>query len=369
VSPVRLEELDTPAVVIDEAVLADNLQRMQDLADARGVRLRPHIKTHKSVGIARRQLERGAVGITVATLSEAEIMATHGIDDIFLAYPIVGRPKVKRLAALLSATRGTLRWRFTVDSLTAGQWLEEAASLAGVSVDTVIEVDTGMRRCGVSGPEQAVSLARALTSLPHVHLVGVMTHAGHAHDILDPAVVEAVGLSETRQLVTIAEELRRDGHDISVVSAGSTLTAAAASSLPGLTEIRPGTYVFNDLRTQEIGSCRREHIAATVLATVVSRPEAERLVIDAGSKTLTPTSVPTFGFGRALDYSDLEVVRLSEEHGVCRVAADNPLRVGDRVRILPIHICVVMNMQREVYLVREGVVVDTVPVEACIASQ
>ncbi len=361
----HVDQLDTPAVLINRSVLQRNIARMQQLADTHGVQLRPHIKTHKSAVIAKLQIEAGATGITVATLSEAEIMAQHGISDIFVAYPIVGAVKAERLRGLLR-TFPKVKWRFTIDSLTGAYWLSHAVP-KNHQLDVVIEVDTGMERCGVSGLEQARLLANACDRFEALRLVGVMTHAGHAHDV-KPLEIENIAHAETIQLSHIADSLRGEGYAIQVVSAGSTLTSVGAVEKSGLTEIRPGTYVFNDLRTEELNVCDRGDIAGTILTTVVSRPTATRLIVDAGSKTLTPTSVPLFDFGRATQFSDLRVVRLSEEHGVCSVSPENPLRVGDRIELLPIHICVVINMQCEVYLV-EGESVTPVAIDAHLASR
>lgn len=361
----NIDQLDTPAVLINRSLLQRNIGKMQQLADTYGVSLRPHTKTHKSIAIAKMQLEAGAVGITVATLSEAEIMAQGGIPDIFVAYPIVGAVKAERLRRLLT-TFPEVKWRFAIDSLTGAYWLSKSVP-ENQRLDVVIEVDTGMQRCGVSGVEQALSLVKSCDRFESLRVIGVMTHAGHAHDV-DPVEIQRISHSETIQLTQVADRLRSEGYAITVVSGGSTLTSKGALEKPGLTELRPGTYVFNDLRTEELNVCDRSDIAGTILTTVVSRPTANRLIIDAGSKTLTPTSVPSYDFGRSPQYPDLRVFRLSEEHGVCSVNPENSLQVGDRIEILPIHICVVINMQREVYLVSEDGV-EPLPIEAHLASR
>ena len=363
----HIDELDTPAVVIDHAIAAANLQRMQSLADRHGVALRPHIKTHKSVYWARHQIALGAIGITVAKLSEAEVMARHGIHNIFVAYPLVGKTKITRLQALLATSAGY--FRFTVDSETAIDALAEAVSVFDRTLDFMIEVDTGMNRCGVMSPESAVKLAQYSRQYSKLNLVGIMTHAGHAHNTTDEEVIRDISKRETSIMLETSEALKSAGFEISVISAGSTITSQDALLIPGLTEIRSGTYIFNDLRTEELHRCEMSDIAATVIATVVSRPAPDRLVLDAGSKTLTPTHDERFGYGLVPSYPDLHIVRLSEEHGICEVSKTNPLKVGDRIEIMPVHICVIMNMCRETYLRAGEQILYPIAVEAHLGNR
>lgn len=363
----HVADLDTPAVVIHHGTVYANLQRMQALANAHGVALRPHIKTHKSVYWARQQIACGAIGITVAKLSEAEVMARHGIDNIFIAYPLIGPTKIARLQALLTSTTGY--FRFNVDSEAAVDALVQAATGVSQILEFVIEVDTGMQRCGVTSPADAVRLARYAAQSGHLRLVGIMTHAGHAHNTVDQKVIRDISERETAIMMETAGALDTAGFPLSVISAGSSITSADALTVPGLTEIRPGTYIFNDLRTEELKRCTRSDIAASVIATVVSRPAPDRLVIDAGSKALTPTHSHVYGFGLLKDHPDGLIVRLSEEHGVCRVSPDNPLKVGDRVEILPVHICVVMNLCRETYLYSGEQVLQGIAVEAHLGNR
>jgi D-serine deaminase-like pyridoxal phosphate-dependent protein len=363
----QIADLDTPAMVIDQAIAMANLQRMQALADQHGVVLRPHIKTHKSVYWARQQIALGAVGISVAKLSEAEVMARHGIHNIFVAYPLVGKTKIIRLQALLATSAGY--FRFNVDSETAIDALAEAVSVFDRTLDFIIEVDTGMHRCGVMSPERAVQLAQYSRQYPKLKLVGIMTHAGHAHNTTDEAAIRDISLRETSIMLETAEALKAADFEISVISAGSTITSQDALIHPGLTEIRSGTYIFNDLRTEELHRCEMSDIAARVIATVVSRPAPDRLVLDAGSKTLTQTRDERFGFGLVPAYPDLRIVSLSEEHGICNVSETNPLKVGDRVAILPVHVCVMMNMCRETYLHAGEQVLYPIAVDAHLGSR
>ena len=362
-----IDELDTPAVVIDDAIASANLQRMQSLADWHGVALRPHIKTHKSVYWARKQIALGAVGITVAKLSEAEAMARQDIHNIYVAYPLVGKTKIARLQALLATSSGY--FRFTADSETGIDALAEAVSIFDRTLDFMIEVDSGMNRCGVMSPESAVKLAQHSRQYSKLNLVGIMTHAGHAHDTTDEEGIRDISKRETSIMLETSEALKAADFEISVISAGSTITSQDALLIPGLTEIRPGTYIFNDLRTEELHRCGMSDIAATVIATVVSRPAPDRLVLDTGSKTLTPTHDERFGYGLAPSYPDLRIVRLSEEHGICEVSETNLLKVGDRIEIMPVHICVIMNMCRETYLRVGERVLHPIAVEAHLGNR
>ncbi|HTI13500.1 MAG TPA: alanine racemase [Dictyobacter sp.] len=363
----HIDELDTPAVVIDHTIATANLQRMQALANKYGVALRPHIKTHKSAYWARQQIALGAVGITVAKLSEAEILARHGIDNIYIAYPLIGKTKIARLQALLATTAGY--FRFTVDSEAAIDALAEAVAHIERTLDFMIEVDTGMRRCGIMTPESAVQLAQYSRRYPKLQLIGIMTHAGHAHNTTDVAVIREISQKETNIMVETAAALKAADFNITVISAGSTITSQDALTVPGLTEIRAGTYIFNDLRTEELHRCEMSDIAATVVATVVSRPAPDRLILDAGSKTLTPTQDERYGFGLVAAYPDLHIARLSEEHGVCEVDPANPLKIGDRVEIMPVHVCVIMNMCRETYLHSEKEVLRPISVDAHLGNK
>lgn len=363
----HIDELDTPAVVIDDAIAAANLQRMQALADHYNIVLRPHIKTHKSAYWARKQIALGAVGITVAKLTEAEAMAHNGIHNIYMAYPLIGKTKIARLQALLATSDSY--FRFTVDSETAIDALAEAVSIFDRTLDFMIEVDTGMHRCGVMSPESAVKLAQYSRQYARLNLVGIMTHAGHVHNTTDEAVIRDISKRETGIMVETSEALKAAGFEIAVISAGSTITSQDALLVPGLTEIRPGTYIFNDLRTEELHKCSISDIAATVIATVVSRPTSSRLVLDAGSKTLTPTRDERFGYGLVLSHPDLRIVSLSEEHGICEVAETNQLKIGDRIEITPVHICVIMNMCRETYLRSGEQVLHPIAVEAHLGNK
>ena len=358
--PLSLEDrrLDTPAMLVDLDIAEGNIASMAAFARRSGLRLRPHLKTHKSLAMARRQLAAGAVGLCAATVGEAAAFAAGGVTDLTLAYPVVGARKLERLAAVCRAADLTL----VADSTAVADGYQEVARQAGRTLRVLIEVDTGMGRVGAT-PDAAPGLARHLSGCHGLEFHGILTHAGHAHDAEGQLGVERVAREEAAIMGAVRAELERAGHEVAVVSAGSSLTARYLSAADGITEIRPGTYVYNDLRTLACWSCTYEEIAATMLATVIS-VDGMRVVVDAGSKTLTTSTDPVYGQGHLLSRPDGAFTRLSEEHGVLSVDGAPRLSVGDRVRILPIHACVWSDLQPEVYGIRDGHVVERIRVDA-----
>ena len=358
--PLPLEDrrLDTPAMLVDLDIAEANIASMAAFARRSGLRLRPHLKTHKSLAMGRRQLAAGAVGLCAATVGEAAAFAAGGVTDLTLAYPVVGARKLERLAAVCRAADLTL----VADSTAVADGYQEVARQAGRTLRVLIEVDTGMGRVGAM-PDAAPGLARHLSGCHGLEFHGILTHAGHAHDAEGQLGIERVAREEAAIMGAVRADLERAGHEVAVVSAGSSLTARYLSAADGITEIRPGTYVFNDLRTLACWSCTYEEIAATMLATVVS-VDGTRVAVDAGSKTLTTTTDPVYGQGHLLGRPDGAFTRLSEEHGVLNVDGAPRPRVGDRVRILPIHACVWSDLQPEVYGIRDGHVVERIRVDA-----
>ena len=356
--------LDTPCLLIDLDVLASNITRMAALATRSRVRLRPHAKTHKSLRIARMQLDAGATGICVATVGEAEVMRAGGIEDILLAYNILGEAKLTRLLPLVADGGITL----TADSVDVAEGYSRLATSAGRTLPVLLEIDSGMRRTGIPADE-AGDVGSKIAALPGLELTGILTHAGHAHDVTAQPEIEAVARDEARAMQQAVEDLSRRGVDVQVVSAGSTITAPYLTADDGITEIRPGTYVFNDLRTLEMYACTPDQIAAAILATVVSTSQ-DHLVLDAGNKTLTMTSTPQHGLGKIRGHPRSSFLRLSEEHGVASVGdTDAQLHVGDRVEVLPIHICVCVDLQQEAYGISQGSITEVIRIDAARRSR
>ena len=359
--PIPLDDprVDTPAVLVDLDIVEANIARMAGLARREKLSLRPHIKTHKSTSMAQRQLAAGAVGVCCATASEAEVMIAGGVADVLLAYPLAGRRKFERVAPLLSSTALTL----VTDSKAVTAAYRELAQTIGRSIRVMIEIDSGMHRVGVD-PRNLADIAADIVSGNELELRGIMTHAGHSHDATDQLGIESVARQEAAIMGAAREELEGAGFDVPIVSAGSTITAPYLHATDGITEIRPGTYVYNDLRTMGTYACTPDALAAFALATVVSL-EGDRVTIDAGSKTLTTSHDAIYGFGHLRDQPGSRFTRLSEEHGVLAVPnGRSRLAIGDRVQVLPIHVCAWMDLQPEIYGVRDGQIVERIPVEA-----
>lgn len=345
-------ELDTPFVLIDLDQTERNIAAMQAMANRAGVKLRPHAKTHKLPQLAHKQVEAGACGITVAKLDEAEVMVAAGIRDITIAYPIVGQTKLQRLIQLARQARVTV----VVDSIAVAYGISQAAGSAGIDIDVLCEFDCGFGRIGVQPGQPVLELASYVNSLPSLKLQGLLTFAGHSYEHGGEAELRRIGMEEGLAASTMATLLKQVGLPAGTVSVGSTPTAIYAGNVPGVTEIRPGSYVFGDLMQVRIGSHRLADCALTVKATIVSRPEAGRAVIDAGTKLFTldgGEKPPDTGHGHVKQYPGIRISWLTEEHGMLELPPEaRGLAVGDQLEIIPAHCCGVINMTDEVAVVR-----------------
>jgi len=355
-----LEQLETPVPVVDLDRLALNLDRMAAYATLHGLRLRPHVKTHKSPRIAAEQMRLGAVGLTCATLREAEVMS-ETCDDLLIAYPPVGAARLERLARLPSDVRITV----AADDGNALQALALAARLGRREIDVLVEADLGMHRVGVSSPEKAVALAKQISGMSVLRFAGLMFYPGHIREAVDTQNPKLAQLGvDIARYVTALEDA---GLPPGVVSGGSTPAAWRMHEVPGVTEVRPGTYVYNDRTTANIGACDWDDCALTVLATVVSTAVKGQAVIDAGTKALgrEPLRVEGDGFGALLDRPEVTVARMSEEHGVLDLSkTDWRPRLGDQVRVVPNHVCIVVHLFDEIVGVRGHAVETRWPVAA-----
>lgn len=355
-----LEQLETPVPVVDLDRLALNLDRMAAYVTLHGLRLRPHVKTHKSPRIAAEQLRLGATGLTCATLREAEVMS-EVCDDILIAYPPVGAARLERLARLPSETRLTVA-ADNVDSLSA---LSVAARLGHREVGVLVEVDMGMHRVGVASPDKAVALAKAVQSMPALRFAGLMVYPGH---IRQPVDGQTEALAQLAQDIALYREALADvGLTPRVVSGGSTPAAWRMHEVEGITEVRPGTYVYNDRTTADLGACHWEDCAYTVLATVVSTAVKGQAVVDAGTKALgrEPIGSEANGYGALLDRPDVRVTRMSEEHGILDISRTSwRPRIGDLVRIVPNHVCISVHLFDEIVGVRGHAVETRWPIAA-----
>jgi D-serine deaminase-like pyridoxal phosphate-dependent protein len=344
-------EFGTPAAVIDMDRVEHNIARVQAACDAAGVANRPHIKTHKSPELAKLQIKAGARGITCQKLGEAEVMADAGIDDILISYNLLGDEKMARLGALRSRIDVTV----SADNPVVIADLTKAAAAAGRALPVVIECDTGRKRAGVETPGEAIELARIISMSPGLNFAGFMlypTETGwpDAQRFYDEALagVRALGLDEPI-----------------IVSTGGTPNLKNLGQLRGATEHRPGTYIYNDRMQMAAGVATLDDCALHIYSTVVSRAAPERGILDAGSKTLTADSGGLDGFGLILEHPEAKIARFAEEHGFLDLSRSNTRpNIGDVVRIVPNHVCVVVNMLDEVVMVRGDEIVGVLPVAA-----
>jgi D-serine deaminase-like pyridoxal phosphate-dependent protein len=358
-------------VLIDQRRLERNIDRMQQAAEAGGKRLRPHAKTHKSPDLALTQVARGAVGICCAKLGEAEVFAERGIADIRLPYPI-NPVNADRVLALLDRTHLS----FIVDDFEVARGWSRVLSSAGRTVDVLIKIDVGFHRCGVN-PEttDAVDVIARVAALPGLQLKGLLSHAGQAYGAGSEQEVAAIAAAEAELLSSLQARAADTGVQLEELSVGATPTARFSARLPGITELRPGNYVYYDRMQVGLGAADWDDCALTVLARVVSRPDPKRVILDSGSKTLTNDLVrggaaPGYGvIQQALDDPTPDdrfvVERLSEEHATVRVTNGTTTLVpGDLVRIIPNHACVVSNLVDEAWIVNGGEVLDGLRIAA-----
>ena len=346
----HLSEIETPALIIDLSTLERNLRRAAEYSQQYGLRLRPHTKTHKTVELARRQLALGADGLTVAKVGEAEVMMAADPRDILIAYPVIGKGKLERLIRIAGKTRVTV----ALDTIEAARQLSESASSAGVSVGVLVEVDVGFGRMGVK-PESVSRFAQELLLLPSFTVEGIAFFPGH---ILDMGNGAMHALTQLGLLIgEILNDLRRAGVDAKIVSGGSTPTLYHSHLIPGMNEIRPGTYLFNDRNTLNCKACDLSECAAAVLTTVVSTASEGRIIVDGGSKAFSsdaPTGTSTLSYGLVMEATDAVYYKMNEEHGYIDVASTGrKFSVGEKLRIIPNHVCPAVNLYDVVYGVHE----------------
>lgn len=358
--PSSIDDLPTPALVIDASTVRRNIERLAQYGAAHNLLIRPHTKTHKSRMLARMQLDAGATGLTMAKVGEAEQMAEVG-EDLLLAYPAVDAARTTRLAAL--AREKTLR--VAVDSLAAISALDQAGVAAGSVIGTLVEIDVGMHRTGVATAEDSLNLAQRIDEAAGLRLDGIMCYPGH---IWAPHEQQSQPLAEVAaQLAEAIELWKKHGLRAEIVSGGSTPTAYQSHLVAGYTEIRPGTYIFNDMNTVRGGFCGLEDCAARIVCTVVSDAVKDQIVIDGGTKTLTSdlcAPARESGHGLVVEFPEARISRLSEEHGQVDVShCERRPRIGERVTVIPNHICPCVNLQAVFWWLENGgarqITVDT----------
>jgi D-serine deaminase-like pyridoxal phosphate-dependent protein len=349
--------LETPALLVDKRKLLRNLQEMQELADRSGVELRPHTKTHKCSEIAKLQLKEGASGICVQKLGEAQVMAHSGIKDIFITNQVVEPTKIQRLVAI----QENAAVKVAIDSYENAMAIGKAAVLAGQIVPVLLEVDSGLNRCGVPTGPVAVKFAEQVSRIKGLQLEGLMMYEGQFYNVADRAERYAQARIVAKQLVDTAKAIRKSGLEVRVVSCGSTPTAAAVAEVPGVTEIQPGNYVFYDKMQIRINSAAREDCALHVLATVISAPAKRRIILDAGIKAF---SYDYARFPDPLGLARSKPVGISEEHLILHLGKNTPRpRIGQKFEFLPYHACTTVNMYDWLNIVRNGEIIDVYPVD------
>lgn len=348
-------DLATPIPIVHLDLLASNLASWSEAITAHGVRLRPHAKTHKTVEVARRQLEQGADGLTVAKPSEGLALLPSGVTDVFVAYPIVGQVRMAHLLELAQKARVTS----CIDNLGAAAALSAAAGDLGIVLEVLVDVDSGLRRTGLP-PEAAVELGVAASALPGLEVVGVFSYAGYPSKRPEAEQRRAWAHQEARTSVEVAAALHDRGLEIGHVSVAGTLTARFAAEVDGVTEVRPGIYTFGDANTSRLGAMRLEDCALRILTTVVSRPSADRAILDAGTKALAADTGLDGTFGYLPACPGARLTRVWEEHGVLELSPDEgeaggaDLQVGDQVEVVPNHVCPAVNLATHLVCLMDG---------------
>ncbi|MFZ3109430.1 MAG: D-TA family PLP-dependent enzyme [Rectinemataceae bacterium] len=357
-------ELDTPSLLIDREIMLENLRFMQDWADSRKVALRPHTKTHKMPYIARLQKKTGAVGIAVAKVGEAEVMAANGLDDIFIANEIVGRQKLERIIKVAE----TCTIAFGVDSPCQVEDAERVFAAASKPATVLIEIEVGENRSGVIEEKDFLALLETIRGCPHVHFKGIFSHDGHSYSARDIEECGRIFLESQRRTLRFADLAAGIGMKPEVVSIGSTPSLMNRFEImEGVTELRPGTYVFMDAsQAHAIGTLDR--CAATVLATVISKPTAERVIMDVGAKGLTMQErtkgiCATPGKGTILEFPSVHIFAVYDEHAIIYDREfREKVKIGEKLRIIPVHICPVCNLYDSATLISGDDVVEEIPI-------
>ena len=357
-------ELDTPALIIDEEKLLENIHYMQDYADRNHVTLRPHTKTHKMPYLAKLQEENGAKGIAVAKVGEAEVMAANGLKDIFIANEIVGRPKLMRIRELAKS----IDISFGIDSIPQVEMIEEIFEGASKKAQVLVEIEVGEERSGIIEERDFVDLVNYIESCRNVHLKGIFSHDGHSYGAKDIEHCRELYNESQRRTLRFAELAKELGCSLETVSIGSTPSSMFDFGImEGITELRIGTYALMDAsQGNAIGT--HDRCAATVLTTVISRPTDERVITDVGAKGITAQTrtkgiCATKGLGAIKGYDDVYIHAVYDEHAIIyNKKLRKKIKVGDKLEIIPNHICPVCNLYETAYLVSQGKVIEEIPV-------
>ncbi|WP_216827617.1 alanine racemase [Alkalihalobacterium elongatum] len=357
-----IHNLDTPSLLLNLNQLEKNLIAIRDVAKQNGIGWRPHIKTHKSVNIAKMQLAEGACGITVAKLEEAEVMAAANISNILIAYPLAQPKKLERLIKLSTQAKVIL----AIDSCEQAEIVNTIFSECNEPLEVWIKVNSGLNRCGIK-VEEIVALAKKIKTMKHLSLTGIFTHAGHSYAATSLEQIEKIAEDEAKSVIQSAELCEQAGITIQHRSVGSTPTFKYGAKIKGITEIRPGNAAFYDMCQVGLGVAETKQCALTVLASVVSKKN-DRIIFDTGSKALSLDqgahgNKSVIGYGCVINHPEVTIERLSEEHGVATFK-DSNLKMNDTVEIIPNHSCVVANLFEEYIVHHDGDIVDKWKVDA-----
>lgn len=355
--------IDTPALLIDYDLMMANLRFMQKKADKYGVNLRPHTKTHKMPELANLQVEIGAFGITVAKVGEAEIMAENGLQNIFIANEIVGISKLERVKAL----NRKIKIRLGVDNVYQINQLEEVFKEEEKEIEVLIEIEVGENRSGVINDDQLIDLAKYIKNTTMVSLKGVFSHEGHSYKAKDVESCVKASIESQKRTVRAGNMLKDLGLEIDTISIGATPSMMHAEIIEGVTEIRPGTYIFMDVgQGSAINDFTR--CAATVLTTVISKPTDERVVLDAGAKSLTSQNraegiCSTYGYGLVKNSNNVRLSGVFDEHGlIYNKEFRDFIDIGDKIEVIPNHICPACNLYDKAFLVSDGELIREIPI-------
>jgi D-serine deaminase-like pyridoxal phosphate-dependent protein len=356
----RHHDLDTPSLLLDLEVFEANVARMAGYMKQRGAQLRPHAKTHKCPAIAKRQIEAGAIGVCCQKLGEAEVMGAHGVSDVLITNQIVGPTKIQRLITLA----GLIDVKVAVDNPSNVKALAEAAEAAGITLGIVVEVDVGMGRCGVQPGDDTVALAQLIDRTAGVRLRGLMGYEGHCVSIADYEKRQAETHLANQRLIESKNAVEAAGIEVDIVSAGGTGTYMFTANCPGINEVEAGSYIFMDTSYHQVLS--DFDFSLTVLATVISRPAAEKVILDCGSKTLAGDH----GVPAIHGLPPASRCRLSEEHSIWVFENGAPdLKVGDKVRVIPGHCCSTVNLHDVYYVTQDARIVGIWPISAARKTQ
>lgn len=361
----KMTDLDTPSLIIDREIMMDNIKYMQSYADKYGVKLRPHTKTHKMPKLARLQQEAGARGIAVAKVGEAEVMAKHGLKDIFIANEIVGETKLARIRELSEIADIS----FGIDSIPQTEMIEKVFGGAGKKAQVLIEIEVGEERSGIIEEADFAALVNFIKTCKNIYLKGIFSHDGHSYHADNLEDCREKYITSQKRTLRFAELAVELGCPPETVSIGSTPSLMHDFGvMQGITELRPGTYILMDAsQGNAIGTYDR--CAATVLTTVISRPTAERVITDVGAKGITAQTrtrgiCRTEGFGCIKDYESVYIYDVFDEHAIIyNEKFRDAVKVGDKVQIIPNHICPVCNLHEKAYLVSDGEVLEEIAVE------